>query len=930
MSGRDGLVPKHSGEPLLGAEERFLDGSDRSDKGGQNQQRNKGDLPYVAKALTKSLSEVAIGLRSKVGGGKGGQEGMDFAARMAKSLRVDKTYAPVESLDYDISENEVYRAEQASRTPLDTFIYDTLKWGLCLLTAVVVAAFGILVNVGVENLAGAKFSWTLSIMEESYLLSFCVYAGINCLLVGIACSLVVFMGPAAAGSGIPDVKAYLNGIDAPGVLHFRTLVTKVLGCICSVAGGLAVGKEGPFVHLGSCVASLFTHGGLPGFRLRNKWMQMLDNDRDQRDMVTCGGVAGVAAAFRAPVGGVLFALEEASSWWSNQVLWRAFFTTAVVSVSLRMMMKLCGGNNCGYFGSGGYIIFEISQGQVDYQLMELFPMLLLGLLGGILGSTFNSLSAQLCLWRRDVLHKRGPWWRVGEAVTVAFIGSLVTFVLPLAAPCSECPVNIAAACPRTSDADFGSYISFNCARPTEYNELATLFFNTQDNAIRALFSSKSDHEYSVFALTTFFFFFYFLAILTYGVSVPSGLFVPSILCGAAYGRLVGMVMTELNGNKDIDEGTYALLGAASFLGGAMRMTVSLCVILLELTNNLNLLPLVMLVLLFAKAVGDSTGVEAIYDVHVNLKRLPFLSSEPPQCARQLTAGDAATPCPVSFQRVTPVRAIIAALESCDHNGFPVFSGPASASGSPSPPGEEEWEPSSAEEKLLLQQQRNELLGLDQKQHQQHNNSNNQEEFMGLILRSQILTLLRDRRALQSSPRISEPPSDLLTALSKGECAATGGGGLKGKEKDLRAITAALTPTELDSYLDLGPYCNPSTSVVQEGASLSKAYAQFRQLGSRHLVVIPNPSRVAGILTRKDLLPSTLSRRFPELSPEEIQDAAGHPQVRPQGGHRSGCFTAASFDTSSSSSSLAPEGGGGGRGQTSSGAVQRKQVLVEKL
>lgn len=52
--------------------------------------------------------------------------------------------------------------------------------------------------------------------------------------------------------------------------------------------------------------------------------------------------------------------------------------------------------------------------------------------------------------------------------------------------------------------------------------------------------------------------------------------------------------------RRIDEGTYALLGAASFLGGTMRMTVSLCVILLELTNNLNLLALMMLVLLVAK------------------------------------------------------------------------------------------------------------------------------------------------------------------------------------------------------------------------------------------------------------------------------------------------------------------------------------------
>jgi chloride channel 7 len=45
---------------------------------------------------------------------------------------------------------------------------------------------------------------------------------------------------------------------------------------------------------------------------------------------------------------------------------------------------------------------------------------------------------------------------------------------------------------------------------------------------------------------------------------------------------------------------YALLGVASFLRGSMRMTVSLCVIMVEITNNLQLLPLIMLVLLISK------------------------------------------------------------------------------------------------------------------------------------------------------------------------------------------------------------------------------------------------------------------------------------------------------------------------------------------
>lgn len=64
------------------------------------------------------------------------------------------------------------------------------------------------------------------------------------------------------------------------------------------------------------------------------------------------------------------------------------------------------------------------------------------------------------------------------------------------------------------------------------------------------------------------------------------------------------------GTHSIDEGTYALLGAASFLGGCMRMTVATCVMLLELTNNLALLPLMMLVTLVAK-VCSICGVRAL-------------------------------------------------------------------------------------------------------------------------------------------------------------------------------------------------------------------------------------------------------------------------------------------------------------------------------
>lgn len=60
------------------------------------------------------------------------------------------------------------------------------------------------------------------------------------ILVGSA--LVVFVEPVAAGSGIPQVKCYLNGVKIPRLVRIKTLFVKVVGVISSVVGGLAVGK----------------------------------------------------------------------------------------------------------------------------------------------------------------------------------------------------------------------------------------------------------------------------------------------------------------------------------------------------------------------------------------------------------------------------------------------------------------------------------------------------------------------------------------------------------------------------------------------------------------------------------------------------------------------------------------------------------------
>lgn len=70
-------------------------------------------------------------------------------------------------------------------------------------------------------------------------------------------------------------------MDVPFIFHFNTLAAKLIGAICSVAGGLAIGKEGPFVHAGAAIAAILSqvratdHHGMSGEVNRSPAMLLL-------------------------------------------------------------------------------------------------------------------------------------------------------------------------------------------------------------------------------------------------------------------------------------------------------------------------------------------------------------------------------------------------------------------------------------------------------------------------------------------------------------------------------------------------------------------------------------------------------------------------------------------------------------------------------
>ncbi|KAK6135493.1 hypothetical protein DH2020_030746 [Rehmannia glutinosa] len=489
--------------------------------------------------------------------------------------------------------------------------------------------------------------------------------------------------------------------------------------------------------------------------------------------------------------------------WRSSLLWRSFFTTAVVAIVLRALIDVCLRGECGLFGKGGLIMYDVTSANISYHLRDVPPVLLLAVLGGIVGSLYNLLLNKV-LQIYNLINKKGTSFRIILACSISIFTSCLLFGLPWTASCRACPSDASEPCPTIGRS--GNYKKFQCP-PGFYNDLASLFFNTNDDAIKNLFSKNTDAEFHHSSMLIFFATCFFLSIFSYGIVAPTGIFVPVIVTGAAYGRFIGMLVGS---NSNLNHGLFAVLGSASLLGGSMRMTVSLCVIILELTNNLLLLPLIMIVLLISKTVADAFNGN-IYDLIMALKGLPYLEAHTEPYMRQLTVGDVVTGPLQIFHGFEKVSNVVHVLKTTRHNGFPVIDEP----------------PHSVSPVLF-----------------------------GLILRAHLLTLLKSKAFLQTP---TQDGRDAIVQFSV-EDFAKKGLGHGDKIEDIE-----LSEEEMELYIDLHPFTNTSPYTVVETMSLAKALILFRNVGLRHLLVIPKVSGrvpVVGILSRHDFMPQHILNLHP--------------------------------------------------------------------
>lgn len=301
----------------------------------------------------------------------------------------------------------------------------TCTWVTGALIAILVSTVSILIDVSIERLTSLKMEHVQALLQHPSnafkLSAFGVFAGVNLLFVAIAATLVAFLDIRAKGSGVPEIKSFLNGRKIHRVISIRTLVTKVAGVILSVSGSMIVGKEGPMIHAGAVIGAIVSQGRaeMSSFGIS---MLAFRSDDDKRKFVSIGCACGIAAAFSAPIGAVLFVIEEAASYWSVSLTWLTFFASILCGALVDVVLSgIKGSAEWGVMSQSAVVSFGAFEGasrdpcyllQPSYSLVHVPGFVVFGLLGGTAGIIFNKLNLRITEIRAK--HVVSPTKRVLE------------------------------------------------------------------------------------------------------------------------------------------------------------------------------------------------------------------------------------------------------------------------------------------------------------------------------------------------------------------------------------------------------------------------------------------------------------------------------------------------------------------------------------
>lgn len=402
----------------------------------------------------------------------------------------------------------------------------------------------------------------------------------------ISATLVKLLAPYAAGSGISEIKCIIAGFVMKGFLGFWTLIIKSVALPLAIASGLSVGKEGPSVHYAVCTGNVIS-------RVFEKYKR---NASKTREILSACAAAGVAVAFGSPIGGVLFSLEEISSYFPLKTIWRSYFCALVATAVLAAINP---------FRTGQLVLFQVHYDR-SWHFFEIVFYIIIGVFGGIYGAFVIKWNLRVQAFRKKYLTN----YAILEATLLATGTAII------------CYPNMFLRIDMTQSMEI---LFLECEGAEDYNGLCD-----KDNRLKLVFSLIL-----ATVIRTF------LVIISYGCKVPAGIFVPSMAVGASFGRTVGILVQALYEAHPtsvffsacqpdvpcITPGTYAFLGAAAALSGIMHITISVVVIMFELTGALTYILPTMIIVGVTKAVSEFFEKGGIADRMIWFSGFPFLDNK---------------------------------------------------------------------------------------------------------------------------------------------------------------------------------------------------------------------------------------------------------------------------------------------------------------
>ncbi|XP_052120753.1 chloride channel protein 2 isoform X1 [Frankliniella occidentalis] len=474
-------------------------------------------------------------------------------------------------------------------------------WVFLALLGLIVALLSFFMDGGIGMCNRARIWLYRDIATQHIALQYLAWVSLPTFLILFSAGFVHIIAPQSIGSGIPEMKTILRGVALKEYLTFRTLAAKVVGLTATLGSGMPLGKEGPLVHIASIAATLLS-------KLVTSFQGIYQNESRNTEMLAAACAVGVASCFAAPIGGVLFSIEVTTVYFAVRNYWRGFFAAVCGATAFRLL-------GVWFNNEVTVTAMFLTSFTMDFPFdpQELIVFSLIGVMCGLGGAGYVWVHRQYVTFMRrnrrmNAFLQKNRFLYPG---LVALLVASVTFPKGLG--------QFMAADINTHDQVAGLFSNFTWTK----NDLTV-----EENAV--LRHWKTDTTGVFWSLAGFTIFTFLFSIIASTIPVPSGSFIPVFKIGAALGRTVGELMHLWfpagvrygSAQAAIIPGGYATVGAAAF-SGAVTHTISVSVIVFEMTGQITHIIPIMIAVLIANAIAALLQ-PSLYDSIILIKKLPYL------------------------------------------------------------------------------------------------------------------------------------------------------------------------------------------------------------------------------------------------------------------------------------------------------------------